>query len=94
MQYLFEDYSCLCNLLFFSYIADQADGLKLATPLPASIGVGDALPDLEVHIMSSTRTFPGSTGERVPFPLLHGPDTNLDITLTISWNSKVQFVAI
>lgn len=73
-------------------LIDAADGLELASPLPTTVTVGETLPPIEVYITASTNAYLGSDGTRRSFPLLHGPDTNLDITLTISWDQKVCII--
>lgn len=66
-----------------------ADGIALASPLPSSVVVGEALPPIEAYITSSTSSYFQSNGVRRSFPLLHGPDTNVDITMTVSWDQKL-----
>ena len=57
---------------------------------PTKIGVGEAFPDIEVRIMASTNFMLHKyQPDAVKFPLTAGPDTNVDITLTIAWDQKV-----
>ena len=59
-------------------------------PFPTSWLEGTALPDLEVRIMTSTTTLlDQGLDEPIYFPLTHGPDVDVYIELTISWDKKI-----
>lgn len=59
------------------------------TPVPSTVVAGEALPDLEVRIMTSSFEFVDDNGQELLFPLTNGPDIDIDIQLTISWDQKI-----
>lgn len=71
------------------HVFHRAEGVALANPLPSSVAVAETLPPIEVYLTASTRFYYGGNGSKLTFPLLHGPDTNVDITLTVSWDQKL-----
>ena len=72
------------------HVMHNADSLELVNPLPSKIEVNESLPDMEVRIMGSTN-FIMHKYQKTPvkFPLTAGPDTDVYITLTISWDQKI-----
>ena len=61
-----------------------------SNPFPTTWPEGSPLPDLEVRIMTSTTTLlDQGLDAPIYFPLTHGPDVDVYIELTISWDKKV-----
>eukprot|EP00055_Hartaetosiga_balthica_P016075 m.99782 g.99782 ORF g.99782 m.99782 type:complete len:1901 (+) comp9033_c2_seq1:508-6210(+) len=71
------------------HIFHRAEFLELITKMPQSILTGQALPPLEVRIMTLDYQYRNPDGSPIPLPLLHGPDTDIDIVLTVSWEQKI-----
>lgn len=67
----------------------QVQGVALAAPLPSSVTAGVSLGSVEAYLVSYTRSYVDTTGEKIAFPLVHGLDTVVDITLTVAWDQKI-----
>ena len=67
----------------------EAKALELVTPLPTSIAAGEVFDDIEVRIMTSSFEHADQYGNEIMFPLMAGPDIDIDIQLSVSWDNKV-----
>ena len=104
-QSVMDPASVCCSLVYAAYTANpglaptvtsnpfhnlhRAESLRVATVLPSSVLAGDALPDIEVQVMTTTEQYRDASGTPLAIPLLHGYDTGLDIQATVVWDQKV-----
>jgi atrial natriuretic peptide receptor A len=72
------------------HVFHDAQKLELVGSLPSTAKEGVPLNDIEVQIMTSTELMMDQ-GLDAPlfFPLTHGPDVDIYIELTVSWDKKI-----
>eukprot|EP00049_Salpingoeca_infusionum_P010535 m.182392 g.182392 ORF g.182392 m.182392 type:complete len:1996 (-) comp14668_c0_seq4:2510-8497(-) len=69
---------------------EYLDIVPLNGSMPDSLLTHEEYPPFEVRLMTLNYQLRDNvTGNPLPMPLLHGPDTKLDLVLSVSWDNKI-----